>query len=350
MMRRPVIVGKNVRAGISWGLRFWIGSFLLGCAGIVMPFVAAHAATYSNTVGGSIANMEGSFSGLMIFFTGFCLITGVYLVANGLITMKQSQEEHLAADTRFRFSSAMLKIAGGALLVAIPDTIDSGLLTILNIKHYSGGMNQSPGDIQTCLVNGDNASTAECVARNVGVNIVPVAMTFLSIGCFLVGGYIIANVIMKFAANNNDGRSPKGRLFAQLAVGFIFCNVNKAMTVIQNTLGVSSGVMSDNGSIITGGGSVPSALTYTPDTSVKMLNQFAGTISWGFVIIALFGMIAFIRGVGKLYMASSGQGGPKEISGGLTHMVFGVACTNIKVSTCWFLMSTIGSSMGFCAS
>ncbi len=349
-MRGKPAMGKNDRAGKAWPLRYRIGLLFLGLAGIGIPFSASHAATYSNTVGGSIANMEGSFPGLMVFFTGFCLITGVYLVANGLITMKQSQEEHLAADTRFRISSGMLKIAGGAMLVAIPDTIDSGLLTILNIKHYTGGMNRSPGDVQTCLVNADNASAAECVARNVGVNVVPVAMTFLSVGCFVVGGYIIANSIMKFAANNNDGRSPKGRLFAQMAIGLIFCNVNKAMTVIQNTLGVSGGVMSDNGSIITGGGNVPGALTYTPDTSVKMLNQFANTISWGFVIIALFGMIAFIRGVGKLYMASSGQAGPKEISGGLTHMIFGVACTNIKVTTCWVLMSTIGSSLGFCAS
>lgn len=321
---------------------------LLALAVTLFP-LGAHAATYSNTVGGSIANMEGSFPGLLIFFTGFCLIVGVSLVANGLYTMKQSQEEHLAADTRFRLTSGLMKVAGGAMLVAIPDTIDSGLLTIFKIKHYSGGINQSPGDVQTCLVNADKASAAECVARNVGMNVVPVAMTFLSVGCFLVGGYIIASSIMKFAHNNNDGRSPKGKLFAQLAIGVILCNVNKAMTVIQNTLGVSSGVMSDNGSIITGGGSVPGSLTYTPDTSVKMLNQFANTISWGFVIIALFGMIAFIRGVGKLYLASSGQGGAKEVSGGLTHMVFGVACTNIKVTTCWVLMSTIASSMGFCS-
>lgn len=336
-----------VRRGRFLSVRMLL--ILLSLAGMGIPFSASYAATYSNTVGGSIANMEGSFPGLTVFFTGFCLIVGVYLVANGLMTLKQSQEEHLAADTRFRPSSALLKIAGGALLVAIPDTIDSGLMTILKVKHYTGGINTTPGDVQVCLVNGSNASAVECVARNVAVNVVPVAMTFLSVGCFLFGGFILANAIVKFTANNNDGRMPKGKLFGQIAAGLVLCNVNEAMTAVQNTLGISSGVMTSNGSIITGGGSVPSSLTYTPDTSVQMLTQFANTISWGFVILSLFGMIAFVRGVGKLYMASTGHGGPKEISGGMLHMIFGVACTNVKVTTCWVLMSTIASSMGFCS-
>lgn len=304
------------------------------------------AAEYSNTVGGSIANTSKSLPFLEIFVTGLCLMGGVWLAANGLIYIKKSGEN----DGRHTATKGLIRIACGALLAAIPNTMGSGLATLLGVGHYSGGLNQSPGGVETCLAGASNASALECVAKNVGMNVVPVAETFIFALAMLFGTIVIFRGIVKLANHDGQGQQGKGAIIGQICVGLLACNVPYGMYIIQNTMGFTNGVMTASSSAVAGGGgSVPSVLSYTPDGSVAILAQFANTISWCFVFISLIGVIAFVKGLVQLYAATTGQGGHKAVNSGLVHMFGGVCAANIKLGSCLLFSTAIHNAFGLCS-
>lgn len=306
----------------------------------------AWAAEYSNTVGESIANTSKSLPYLEIFITGLALMSGVILVANGLIYIKKSGEN----DGRHTATKGGIRILCGGMLAALPDIMGVGLQTILQSGHYTGGLNESPGSVSTCLADATNASSLECVAKNVGVNVVPVAETFVFALAMLFGSIVIFRAIVKLANHEGQGQQGRGAILGQLAVGLLACNVPLAMYIIQNTLGFSNGVMTSTTSVVAGGGSsVPSVLSYTPDSSVEILTQFSNTISWCFVFISLVGVIAFVKGLVQLYAATTGQGGHKAVNSGLVHMFGGVCAANIKLTSCLLFSTAINNALGLCS-
>ena len=310
----------------------------------VIP-VPSYAAEYSNTVGGTLANTQQSFSPMFIFFGAFALIAGVWLAASGLQMFSKSQENN--GDHRNTPLKAGLRILGGAALAALPDSMNSGLMTVLGVGHYTGGLDSSPGTVQTCLADAVNASSLSCVARNIGVNVAPVAVKFLFVGAMLVGLYIIIRTLILIATQSEHSRMSSSQLWWRLVVGIIACNVPIAMYVIQNTMGITDGVITTTGSVI-GGSNVPSLLTYHPDSSVEILKQFSDTISWCFVFLSVVGVLSFIRGLSIMYSLTSGQGGHKTAMSAGVHMFAGVALANIKTAGCILVSTAVNQALGLC--
>lgn len=328
--------------------RYTLAGFLFLMTGVLLSG-SAFATETSNTVGDTIVSARASFPAMatfISFMSGFC---GICIVGRGIYILARFHDPH--AGQRAPVKVGLMHILGGGAIFSLPSLLGISVLSILGVRQYSSGMGATAGSTETCLATSDKTSAIECVAKNIGVNVVPVALNFIYVCSFIIGLYLIYLAIYKFIMAQNDGhqKASVGSTIMRLVVASICCNIPYAMTIFQGTLGIGSGVMTASGSVV-GGASIPSIMTYTPSTDVQILNDFSHVISWCFVFLTLVGVLAYCKGLMHLYAVSvNGGGGKASLSSAITYMVTGVIVANMKWAACIFLKTFTNNDLGFCS-
>lgn len=319
---------------------------------ILFPGLANAADGTGNTVGGLVYDAgKDMFSPLFVVISSFSYILGIWLASNAVWHLKQAGEASHGGH-QHTYMQGVSRLLGAGALAAFPDTINSGIMTFLSGSgHYVGSL-RTPGNVQSCLsqtISGDDNAML-CVARNVGVNIVPVTLDFVFMGTFILGAIIIGKALYALStkSQHNHHSGPTSSILGRLIVGIICCNLPMFMSSLQSTLGFGNGVITSTGSAI-GGTSVPSVLAYQAPDNITILASFSSLISWCFVFLSLFGVFFVIRGLTILYATvSSGRGDTNANWAAGVHIVAGICLANGKASVCYLLSSFIGNGVGFC--
>lgn len=312
----------------------WLAALML----LASPSLALAA---SDTMGGVIGTLAGDiWQPFWHLLLGLGFLLGLYLVAAGLAKLRDTggPGSRGAAD-------GILRLVGGALLIALPDTVNIGVVSFYNsiTGHAMQSGGNGPGAVAECLQSMGGGSPLTCVAKNVASNLVPVFIE-VSFGLFyLVGVAMILHAIYTMATSHAAGhnQTPKGWL-ARVVIGFLICNVPHLMLTVQNTLGIRNGTVMD-----TGFSRNSSLLAYTADSSAGVLAQYAELIGYCFQILVMFGVIAVWRGI--MYLRAFADGSERGGMGpGITHIIGGVLLANAKWTTCIVVNTFFGSGLGFC--
>lgn len=315
----------------------------------VMAPVAAQAQT-TGTLGGLVGiTIDNLWEPFWIVLLGSAFLLGVWLVATGLSRLRDIGGSH--GHAQGQAMDGITRIVGGALLVALPDTMNAGIMTFYgNITgHAMNSANGQVGGVNSCLATtgGVAGSTLTCVAHNVASNLVPVFIE-VSFGLlYLIGAAMILHALYTLATSHAAGHRqiPKGWV-ARIVIGALICNVPHLMSAIETTMGIQNGTILD-----TGYSQTSNLLAYN-NTSGGVLAEYSQLIGYLFQILVMFGVIAVWRGI--FFLRSYAEGtGRATVGQGLTHIIGGVLLTNSKYSTCilmnTFMGAAAGAAMGFCS-
>jgi hypothetical protein len=315
----------------------------------------AGAAMPTNTLGG-IVNAAGTdlAKSFLLFLVAAAYLTGFWLCFIGLWKLAANADKGFTHDGAWL--DGIMRIAGGSLLIAMPDVLNCGLYTLYqdtmgyqgSISHAAGG----GGSVTDCLTGAGSGSTQvmTCVAKNVATNLVPVFVEVAFIMFYIVGIGMVFHVIHGLAKSSAHGSrgAPEGWL-PRLIIGVLICNVPHLMQSLEVTLGFGAGEILANGAQgLTGGmAQPPSLLAYSgAGTSIAALQQFSTLIGWVFVIMVMFGVLSVWRGLMHLKALSEGNR-QSSMGNGITHIVAGVFLANAKASTCALMSTFVGNGLGW---
>lgn len=299
-----------------------------------------------NTVGGMISalakNITGPFS---LLITGLGFLLGMGLIGSGLMKLAHAGDSHKAA-----VPDGFSRIAGGSALIGLPPMISAG------VKSFYGSSVGSVTSDSTvllsttvdCMTAAGQGVALTCVAKNVALNVAPVFWSVLFGIAFLVGAATIAGALYGAATSHSTGQRmmPKGWA-GKLILGCLLCNFPALFVAVESTMGISTGTIATSGFIGLSGSSVSSILAYKASASAQILQQYAELIGWLFVILSIFGALAFWKGI--MCFKALAEGNQQSTMGaGITHIIGGVLLANGKFTVCLVVGTLMGQGLGFC--
>ena len=320
---------------------------------LLSPSNALAQSIATNTIGGAVYDAGSDiFKPVLATVVGIFYLLAIWLASSGLNYMKRAGDANESRNGRYAVGG-VLRFFGAGALAALPDMMNMGIFSLFKGTDgaiYDGSLTtHGPSNVSECLsasAAGD-ANALTCVAQNIGINVVPVAIEFTFIACVVAGAIICGRALYKMATHDGEqSRTGLGSLIGKFIVGLLFCNVGIFFYNIENTIGISNSSITGRGAASISG--VPSMLTYTPDSSVAILSSFASLISWTFVFLMMVGVFAFVRGLMIMYSLTNGGGHQKGMTSAVVHMMAGVLLANGKFSTCIILSSFVGQGFGFC--
>ena len=321
-------------------VRRWAASAAASAAAASWAGPAAAAQSTGLTLGDMVAGIAADiWAPFWILTMGLSLLVGLYLVAMGIFKLRD-----IGGHGQSTALDGLLRICGGAFLVALPDTLNIGLMSFYGAVtgHPMTSANAAVGAVDDCI-SGANAGLT-CVAKNVATNLVPVFVE-VSFGLmFLVGALMVFQALHGLATSHATGhhRMPDG-WSSNLIWGILLCNTPHLLTLIATTLGITSATVGDSGGLNNAGG----MLAYTAPANATVLASYASLIGYLFQIFVMFGVLAVWKGIVYLRAYASGQerGG---MGPGMTHILGGVLLANAKFATCIVVNTFFGNGFGFC--
>lgn len=295
---------------------------------------AGGSATLGGLMASLINNIWGPFWGLLVTAA---FVLGLWLIGTGLAKLRDVGSPHSSEAL-----NASLRIFGGALLVALPDTIGMGLGTFYNtVTGHGLDGSDGPGAVTSCLA-ADVPFT--CMAKNMADNLVPVFVEVAFALLFLIGAGMIAHAVYTLATSQaNGGRGQQGNWLARFIIGALICNVPLLMHSLETTFGITGGTIAADGFNASSG-----MLAYAPEGgAAAALSRYTELIGYILRILVMFGVIAVWRGI--LYLRAFADGNDRGgMSPGITHIVGGVLLANAKFTTCMLMNTLLGAGLGFC--
>lgn len=328
----------------SHRMRFGLSGLLIIAGLSLLPDMALASTT---TVGGSISNVASDvvspLSGLIV---RVCFLGGFISIASGIYHLTQS------AHGRHQVTkgSILIRFLAGAALACIPDIMGAGVGSLWTGSYSYSHTMDSPGTVSNCVsLTSSNANALTCVAKNFGVNVVPVGIDLAFILSYLGGLILGANCLYKLMHAANSGQKPEiGKIMGTFLIACILTFLPNLIVDVQSTLGTGTSAITSDGSILTTS-SVPSLLAYSGDgTSSSVLTSFSDLVSWLFVACVLFGVLSVLRGL--LVLKHCIEGSNREaMTGGFLFIIGGTGLTNMKAITCIFSNTFLGNGLGFCS-
>lgn len=292
--------------------------------------------TFGDAVNSILSNLTGALpNGLSILF----FLIGVYMIVAGLWGLANNYGDRGGGTP---VKGAIALILGGAALTTLITFFDSDLATVFGaVGHYTGAK-VSVGTPTNCLSassGSGNGGQLDCILHNIGVNLIPVAVETLFIGCMLVGYGLVGSIIYKLAmsARRPGLEAPRHwglKLFSAVLLG----NFPWLVNLLSVTMGYQP--LTDNsGYHGVQGGAASSLLSYSGSGSGK-LAQLSGVITWGCVIVSGFGLFYTAQGI---FMLMSPESHPNR-GKAFAHIFFGVLMANIYM-TAKFITNMMGMSV-----
>lgn len=314
---------------------------LAAAATLFLPFdaIAQNAGDIGSVLGRTRTNIQP----LITLIVAMAYLVGFILIFNGLMKLKESEGQTKS------YADGGMRIFAGALFVALPSTIGVGIGTLFG--DGSTGIYQSTGvgagQVQQCLFSGGQTDTLSCMINNIKINVLPVGMDVVYLLVVLWGLYLVFSSLYKMAKMQAQGGGQEARgWLGGFVIGIILVNLPRLMVAIQETLGITSGVISSSGFVGVGS----SLLSYRGSETVGVLAQYSSLVSGVMAILPLFGVIAVVRGMAIIKAYSDGGSKEKSLGSGLTHIFGGVMLANAKWTICVVLNTLVGGGeiTGFC--
>jgi hypothetical protein len=316
------------------------------------PITASAAGTTSVTAADGLGGLVYSAAQDIANPVGLLIIALAYLVgfwgmASGLMSLvKASNGDH------HRLAEGLLKIIGSAFLCALPDTCGVGLATFMSDGFYGGNLTTAFANhaVMDCTVS-TGAAGITCMAKNIGMNLVPVFTEACFVLMYVCGVTIVCTQIYKamMSANERGGRGIPEGFVTKLSIGFLICNVPSLIERLETTLGYGSPMITATGAQGLGQSTPPSLLayTYSGTNGLGILSTYQELLGWCFTILVMFGIIAICRGLLQLKDLTDGKRG-EGYGGAFTSIIFGCLLANGKASTCLIMTTMLGNGLGFC--
>jgi len=339
---------------------FWLAILFMA-----VPGVALAAGGVENTLGGRLAAIGTElWKPLFVLVSFGSFIGGLILLGVGLMKLTRQGESRGGL-----WDSGLAHLVAAALLISLPSAAGMGVTTLFGNTGSAGtlgsekldtgaGAGQAAGvnldgmvsplrgavGTQDCLAQ---AAPAACMAGNLAVNAVPMAVWTLFAFAFILGLIGLASAIVDLTKGQQQGGMPKG-LGTKFATSILLLNGMTLYTFTTNTLlgnkdGASATILqsglNDNSGM----------LRYTVSAGPEILKKYAELIGHCFTILAFFGAWAFIKGIFMIRAASEGRS-QGTVGMGMVYIVAGILLANAKYSTCMILTTLGGQSMGgaFC--
>ena len=301
----------------------------------------AHAATGSDTVGSAIQYaLSSTINAAAHLIILLAFLAGIYLLGSGLMLLYEASDQNRGTGMR----EGVLKLLAGSALCALPALLGISVETILNTAVYGGSTSAPIGAVQSCVsISGSIPMT--CVLKNIASNVVPIATEAAFVICWVVALILLFNTVYGLAVSQGRGGSAAPQYWKlKLVAAGILANLPIFLEIIANTLGVHTGTVNASGFQGMSGGQVSSILAYAPSGVSGQLAQYTQEISYGFVIISMFGIFYALYGLALLMNPQSNKS-KFDIA---WHIIGGVALANPNYSVCLLVNTLMGSKFGFC--
>ena len=274
---------------------------------------------------------------LVTLIFGAAFIGGIYLFWRGLQLLIRATDTN---GQQTKLASALLPLASGAFLIALPATIAIGLGTLYDDNGVWDFETQDKGATGT-LESGDLLS----MIGNFAINAAGPLSTLVMGIAVVIGIVLIASSMFGMAKLADP--SGQGDTFKAVATKFFVgvCLVN--VFWIMDAIGASFGLKSMDSSSLTN--ITKNALSYATAVTEtdNVTDRFNNVIQVAFMALIPFGLIAFVRGM--LILKDSASGAQQaSIGAGFTHIIGGIALVNAKVVSC-AIMKTLAGGASFCA-
>ena len=318
------------------------GFAVLALAALPEAARAQSMGTTTTTVGNMVQAMTSDvWRPFWLLLMGVAFMTGLWLVFTGLVKFRD-----IGGHGHSGALEGAMRILGGSLLLALPDTIGAGISTFYSTA-TGHGLNSSlgtVGSVTDCTQSATtNGGALACVAQNVAGNMAPVVTEVVFAMLYLFGAFYIMRAIYEMATSHSSRGHAQAGWGKQLIIGALICNTPYMLTALETTMGIQNGTIMDAGF-----NSTSNMLAYQSTTGT-VLDQYTGLINSLFHIMVMFGVIYACRGIFFLKNAAEGNRQGGGVMQGMTHFIGGVLLANAKWTTCIVLTSLIGSAVGFCS-
>jgi len=294
----------------------------------------------------------------LLFLISFsCAVGGLWLLAKALLKLKDSGGQ---SD---QTSGAMVMLVAAVLLIALPEAAGVGMITmvgdqsgILNTTHLQKARaildDTNPSQIDSAGGNRAFASPSNCyseekpvpcMAANLAQNVVPIGIVATFALAFIAGLWGFGHALFELAKAQGGRPLPEG-WWSKLIFNVVLLNAPVLFQTVSQTILGQGGTVGGNGLV-----SGSSLLKYNLSSN-DALEQYQTLIGHVFTILALFGAIAFVRGIFVCKAAGEGrQGG--TYGHGFVFIIAGILLANSKYSTCLVLNTMLGAdgTFGFCS-
>lgn len=288
---------------------------------------------------------------------------GIFMFAKGLMKLVAASSDR----TQQGYAPGLTYMAIAAGLIALPDAAGMGMTSILgaakggstlgstgldysdsagstaaNFLTAMNGNLASVTAVENCLVS---ATPAACMAKNIALNVIPMAVYALFAMVFIFGLVIFAMTLVEMARSSDNPNNNRGGNITKLVTAVLLMNAPLAFGLMSMTLFGADGTIGTSG--LTAVNSP--LLTYTSGSKIEIVKKYSELIGHAFVILTFFGAWSFVRGVFMIKATMEGrQQGTLGMAG--VYIVAGVLLANAKMSTCFILNTVGGASMaaGFC--
>ncbi len=314
------------------------------------------------------AAMDDMVGPLIFIVSLLSTLGGAILMIKGLLKLKDAHQG------QGEIRAAFVSIFCATCLIALPEAAGMGMMSMMgtnNIFFSTSDLNladaldgnaaasQSRSLSSTVAGLGRASPVTQCytgggvpcMAKNLAVNVVPVAIIATFAFAYIAGLWGFGSSLFEMARHSGErgGGSPPG-FWTKVAASIALLVAPPVLTAL------SQSVMGDPSPVgLRGLDTGSSFLTYEGTGGSGILKQYAELIGYLFHIAALFGVIAFVKGI--FIMKGAGeQRQNATYSHGIVFMVAGVLLANAKLSTCTLLgtivgfgtQGNLGNVMGFC--
>jgi len=302
--------------------------------GVVSLAVPTAALAQSMTIGEAVH--RGFFQARLldgVIVGGFFLLA-VVLVGSGLLALARAAGER----GRVGFADGGLRVLVGAVLASLPVALGIGAGTLWGRTSFPflGATAPGVGAPRNCLL--PDAGGFACVADNLARNVAPIVV-FAAVGLALLAGLLMIGRALHDLALSRAERAPAPPqgLGMRIAIGVLLANMPLLTMSLLETMGAPLGF----GPTTDGHISAPET-TYIPETDSPFAARVNALLRSVFTLLAMFGVLAIIRGLFLLRRAAEARGGRGETAAAITHVIAGALMTNMDWTVCTVARTFLG--------
>lgn len=281
---------------------------------------------HSSTIGAGIAVL------LMVCFVGGLFL--FYKAAKNLLAVADGKSQS-------GFGSALMPLAAGTFLIALPGVIAVGLASFTGEnKAWNIAAQDKVGNAGML-----EANDVMSMIGNFAINAAGPLSTLVMGLAVLIGIALVASSVFglaKMSDSSQQAESP-GALAARFFVGISLVNIFWLMDMLGASFGLDNLKQKSLTTI--------SNMAYTAATKAQatedVATRFNHVIDIAFMALIPFGLMALVRGLLILKDAADQRKQQASLGTGLTHVVGGIALVNAKVVSC-AVMKTLAGAASFC--
>lgn len=316
----------------------------------------------AQTIGTQLSNIVTEvWNPLFLLVAVGTALLGIFLFFRGLMKVVEAAQ----SGGRGGFGPGLTHIVVAAFLIALPDAAGIGMMSVFGsvrgegtlgsgaLDYNDGGMG---GDFMSAITGGlanvgsvENCLTSEapatCMAKNLAVNVVPMAIMMLFAVVFIIGLIAFASAIVDIAKASERGDNSKGRM-ARIVTAILLMNAPLFFSMMTTTL------LNPGESPITAAGfnGASNMLKYPAGSEIQVVKNFTEIIGHSFTILTFFGAWAFVRGIFMIKSVAEKGGQSGSYGMAATYIIAGILLANAKFSACLVLGTVGGAAMGqgFC--